>query len=114
MIQAEVTQDEIEAPLVGVVEVVGVQGEHVVEFCIEGEVVGEMEVEGMEAEETGSVFVLALVEGEAVLALVERETAEEEAERHWRGLLEDRQCRVVLRTPFWRLPRRYFSSFSDW
>ena len=84
------------------------------EFGIELEVVEEMEVEGMEAEETGSVFVLALVEGEAVLALVEGETAEEEAGRHWRGLLEDRQCRVVLRTPFWRLPRRYFSSFSDW
>ena len=74
------------------------------EFSIEREVVEEMAVEGMEAEETGSVF---------VLALVEVETAEEEAGRHWRGLQEDCQCRVVLRTPFWRQPRRYFS-FSDW
>ena len=67
----------------------GVQGEHVVELGIEGEVVEEMEVKGMEAEETGSVSVLALVKGDVVLALVEGETleaeaAKEEAERHWR------------------------------
>ena len=75
-----------------VVEVVGIQGEHVVEFGIEGEVVEEMEEEEMEEEEgMGLAFVLVPVEGEAV---------EGEAERHWRDLLRGRQCRVALRISF--------------
>ena len=47
-----------------VAEVVGVQGEHVVEFGIEWEVVEEMEEEEMEEEEgMGLAFVLVAVEG---------------------------------------------------
>ena len=76
--------------VVGVEDFVRVQGKYVVEFGIEvGE---EMEEEEMEAEEgMGLASVLAPVEGEAV---------EGEAERHWRDLLRGRQCRVALRTSF--------------
>ena len=83
-----------------VVGFVGVQGEYVVEFGIEGEVVEEMKEEEMEEEEgMGLESVLVPVEGEAV--------------RHRRYLLRSRQCRVALRTSFWRLPHCCFSSSLD-
>ena len=75
------------------------------EFGTEGEVVEEMEEEEMEEEEgMGLASVLVPVEGEAV---------EGEAERHRRYLLRGRQCRVALRTSFWRLPHCCFSSSLD-
>ena len=121
------TRDEVEVPVVWVVEVeevekiegagkvegvaevvdfVRVHGEHVVEFGIEGELVEEMEVEEMEEEEgMGLASVMVPLEGEAV---------ELEAERHWRDLLRSCQCRVAQCTSFLRLPHRCFSSSLDW
>ena len=93
-----------------VVGFVGVQGEYVVEFGIEGEVVEEMEEEEMEEEEgMGLASVLVPVEGEAV---------EGEAERHWRYLLRGRprgvmvkamNCGIVVRE--FILQSRYYVHF---
>ena len=72
-----------------VVDFVGfvkVQGEHAVEYGIEGKVVREMVVKEMVEEEMGVASAVELVEGEA--------------ERHWRGLPNDPQSRAALNTFF--------------